>query len=67
MSSYYDEPKISAWQAYGKDEFIQEKMNTICLDIAKRGDKTNFDKFFDMLYEFIEENIEDFMEVSDVE
>lgn len=60
MYAYKEEPEVDFWNEYRKPEFIENKIKTICADIAKRGALTNFDKFFDMVYEFIDENIEEF-------
>lgn len=49
------DPPCSYWEEYGKPKFIEETVKDICKDITK------FPAIFDVLYEYIEDNIEKFL------
>lgn len=55
------EPEISAWQAFGRRQFIENKIVDICASIARKGAQTDFNEAFDMLYEYIEEKLPDLL------
>lgn len=59
------EPHVDYWQEYGKAEFIEEKLQEICKNIAEKGTKTCFTELFDYLYEHIEDNIELYLPEAD--
>lgn len=55
------EPRTDYWLEYGKDNFIQRKIEEICEHIVRRGERTHFQDAFDLLYEYIEDNLDKFM------
>lgn len=54
------EPHVNEWEEYIKPAFIESTIFDICMDIAKRGNRTNYTREFDLLYQYIEEHIEKF-------
>jgi hypothetical protein len=59
------EPPCNYWEEYEKPAFILDKINEICADIVKFGEKTRYQNFLDVLYEQVEENIEKFLPEAD--
>ncbi len=64
MYSYayeYAEPPFDEWEDREKQVFIYEKIEEICENIIKAGDKTLYPHAFDSLYLHIEQHIEKFL------
>lgn len=55
------EPPCDQWNEYQKPLFIKKKIEEVCEDIFCRLDKTNFEEIYDLLHEYIEDNIDKFL------
>ena len=55
------DPPCDFWQEYGKDEFIQSKIQEICGDISSSGCKTLYMDLYDFLYECVEQNLDKYL------
>jgi len=51
------EPPCNEWEVYELPEICQERIKEICADILRKGDRTKFQTFYDMLYEQIEPEV----------
>lgn len=56
------EPRFDLWNDRNKPKFIERKIEEICASIARKGQESQFPDVFDYLYEYIEDNIEKFLE-----
>lgn len=63
----YLDPYSDLPNPYLKKEFIEDTLIEICKNIAQKGEKTRFSEIFDYLYEYIEDNLENFIEEVDYE
>jgi hypothetical protein len=51
---------LNRWLDHDKPEFIEETVRQVCDNIAYRGEKTLYKEIFEMIYEHIEDNLNDF-------
>lgn len=58
-------PPCNICEEYKKPALIMDKIQEICDNIAKRGDKSYFSDIVDLLYIHIEDNIEKFLPEAD--
>ncbi len=52
-------PPCDIWKEYILPLQCDMKIKDICEDILKRGEKTNYNRIYDALYELVTEYIED--------
>lgn len=52
-------PPCDVWMEYILPQRCDMKIKDICEDILKRGEKTNYSRIYDALYELVTEYIED--------
>lgn len=52
-------PPCDEWKEYTLPELCQSRIEDICKDILKRGDRTRFQKIYDAIYELVEADVED--------
>ncbi len=45
------------WEEYRLPELCKAKIEDVCRDILKRGEDTNYSRLYDLIYEYIEEDI----------
>lgn len=50
-------PPCNYWEEYGKPQLIQEKLQEICKKISQKGENSGFPEVFDIIYEYVEDNI----------
>ncbi len=55
------EPPCDDWEDRDKPMLINFKIQDICANIAKKGEKSSYPEIFDHLYEYIQDNIEKFL------
>jgi hypothetical protein len=55
------EPPCDDWNDRDKPILINIKIQEICANIGKKGEKCSFPEIFDYLYEYIDNNIEKFL------
>jgi hypothetical protein len=55
------EPSYDIWEEQQKPFLIMEKLKEICEDISSKGDKSHFSDIVDLLYEHIQDNLEQFL------
>lgn len=51
---------LNRWLDHDKPEFIEETVKQVCDNIAYRGERTMYKEIFDMIYEYIEDNLNNF-------
>ena len=49
------------WEDYYKPKFIESTIQDICKNIYEKGELSSFNEVFDLLYEYIEDNLEKFL------
>lgn len=59
------EPYLHYWEDYKKPKFIMNKIEEICDNIAKKGERNQYSEVFDLLYEFIDDNLDKFLPEAD--
>ena len=52
-------PPCDVWEEYQLPELCKSRIQDLCHDILKRGDRTNFHKIYDAIYELVQADIED--------
>ncbi len=52
-------PSCNEWNDYLCPIICAEKIKEVCADILKRGERTNFQKIYDVIYELVHDDIED--------
>lgn len=60
------EPPVNRWEEEIKPKFIEAKIYEICSEICKRGSGGCFRKEFEFLYDYIEENLEEYLPEPDI-
>jgi hypothetical protein len=62
MLDYYNiDPPCNEWKDYQKPMLIQQVILDFARDVMKKGDNTNYPELFQMLEEFIEDRIENYI------
>ena len=51
------QPTCDYWQEYELPRLCKARIETLCQDILKRGEDTNFTRLYSELYELVEEQI----------
>ncbi len=54
------------WEANIKPYLIEDRIREICANISKKGDQSSFPDIFQTIYEYIEDNLEKFINTGDV-
>ena len=57
------EPRIDKWEEVTKPRLIEEKVFEICDDIARRYNATNYPEIIELIYEYVEDNFANYIEV----
>lgn len=52
-------PPYDEWKEYILPERCKDRIEDICKNILKRGDRTNFQTIYDAIYELVQADIED--------
>lgn len=52
------DPPCDEWKEYILPERCKDRIEDICKDILKRGERTNFQAIYDAIYELVEADIE---------
>ena len=52
---------LNRWLDHDKPEFIEETVKQVCDNIAYKGENIIYSQIFDLLYEYIENNLNDFI------
>lgn len=55
------DPPCDEWKEYKRPQFIEHKLQEICRNIAEQGTNTFFYEEFDFLYQYIEQNLENYL------
>jgi hypothetical protein len=56
------DPPCDEWEEYGKPTFINDKIYEICSNILRKKDKSDFSDIKDLIYTYIQEHLEEFLE-----
>lgn len=52
-------PPCDVWEEYQLPELCKSRIQDLCEDILKRGERTRFNRIYDTLYQLIREEIEE--------
>ena len=55
------DPPCNVWEEYKKPAFILSKIQEICEKISQKGANCEFSTIFELIYEHVEDNIENFL------
>lgn len=61
------DPPVDEWFDYHLPAFIENKIMDICENILKKGENTTYYKIFDLIYEHIQDHIEDYYSFPEVD
>ncbi len=70
MMFIYDrnlEPQVNMWEEVTKPNIIEAKIYEICREICEKGSRSRFYEEFDCIYNYIEENLENYLSEPNVD
>ena len=69
MTLDYDHPDAfeNKWKGFLNPELMKNFVADICENIFKKGEETRFNDVYDLLYEYVQENIDNFLGENDDE
>jgi hypothetical protein len=60
------EPPVNRWEEEVKPRLIEAKIYEICSEICRKGSGGYFRKEFECLYNYIEDNLEEYLPEPDI-